>query len=409
VPADPTPSWITGRGPRQRRARAALLGLLGGALLLARAPRAEAGDLAIYRAAGHLAVQGRAEAAYDPAALAAEDARERGGARRLGGFLYSPIYLLPAAGLAGLPMPAAAAAHRLAGALLLAAGLALVLARLETPLLQAGLLLSFVLSHTAWTQLGYQNWGILLFVGVAGALAAGRTGRSVVAGIAWALAGHLKLFAALIAAPLATTRWRRQLVAAALVALLLVALSLPWIGSEPWWAWLGSLSDLSTRGVTPYYNKVSLAAALARFEVDPRAWLAPREAVAVGATRALAACGMVALALAAARLRRDPERLAAASIAAVLLFVPQIWDHTEILLFAALPALPRRALAGFAAALAATVAYGPLVGAGLAGVFAGSAAPARVAALLLLYPALNLALLAAVLRAGPRREAVSDA
>jgi hypothetical protein len=295
------------------------------------------------------------------------------------------------------------------GTLLLAAGLALVLRRVGQPALELALAAAFCLSHTAWTQLIYQNWGSGLFAAVAAALAAARGGRTLAAGVAWALAGHLKAFVALVAAPRLATRRRRELAAAALAALLLALLTLPWVGLGAWSAWTASLGDLSARGVTPYYNKVSLAAGLARFTVDPRAWLAPLEPAAVALTRALLLVGAALLVLAAARLRRDPERLTAAALAAVLLCVPQVWDHTEVLLFAALPALPRRAVWAMAGALALSAGYGPLVGAGLERVLRGAMPAEPLAALLLFYPLLNLALLGTALAAGPRPAAAADA
>lgn len=370
---------LAGGSSRERWLRALLLALLAAALVSARAPRQRPGDFCTYYAAGRLVLDGHAAAAYDRGALGAAHAAAHGETpHRIGGFLYSPLLLLPAAAVATLPFPAAQAAHRFAGTLLLALGLALVLRRVGAPALELALASAFCLSHTAWTQLIYQNWGIGLFVAVAAAFAAARGGRTLAAGAAWALAGHLKAFLALVAAPLLATRWRRQLAVAALAALLLALLSLPWVGLGAWNAWAASLGGLSARGVTPYYNKVSLAAGLARFAVDPRAWLAPLEPAAPGR-------------------------------AAVLLCVPQVWDHTEVLLFAALPALPRRAIWALAGALALSAGYGPLVGAGLERVLRGGLPAAPVAGLLLFYPFLNLALLGTALAAGPRPAEAPDA
>ncbi len=400
---------MAGASRGARRLRAGLLGLAAGSLLLLRSPIEPCVDLCTYYAAGRVVAAGAPAGAYDRVALTAAHVGTHAGTKRIGGFLYSPLYL-PAAGLlAHFPYPAAEALHRVAGALLLGCGLALVLLRLGDPLLELALALAFLLSHTAWTQLIFQNWGIGLFAALAAALAAGRTGRGAAAALSWALAGHLKIFVVLMAAPLVATRWWRRILLAALAALALALLSLPWVGLASWRAWIDSIGSLSARGVTPYYNKVSLAAGLARFAVDPRAWLAPREPAAELLTRALLVLGVAVLVAVTARLRRDPERLLAASIATVLLFVPQIWDHTEILLFVALPALPRRALWCLVGCLALTVGYAPLVARGLAGALGGSAAPVAVAALLMLYPLLNLAVLGSTLAAGPRATTVDDA
>jgi len=406
-----TPDAWTLLGPSRgaRRLRAALLGLAAGALLLVRSPHPPCVDFCTYYAAGRLAAAGEAARAYDGAALAAAHANLHEGTRRIGGYLYSPLFLPAAAALASLPFAAAEALHRIAGALLLGAGLGCVLLRLGDPRLEGALAAAFLLSHTAWTQLVFQNWGIALFAALALALLAAERGRSATAALAWAVAGHLKVFAALVAAPLVATRWRRQVLGAAGAAVALALATLPWVGLDAWRAWLGTLGEFSARGVTPFYNKVSLAAGIARFTVDPRAWLAPREPAAELLTRVLPWVGMALLALAAVRLRRDPERLAAAAIAIVLLAVPQVWDHTEILLFVALPALPRRAIWAFAALLALSAGYGALVGQGLESVLRGRLAPAPVALLLFSYPATNLALLAVTLFAGPRPERATDA
>ena len=95
------------------------------------------------------------------------------------------------------------------------------------------------------------------------------------------------------------------------------------------------------------------AAAAARFLAEPRAWLAPRAPVDSPWIRALVLAGLPLLVWGTLRLRRTPERLAAFSIAWTLLFVPQIWDHTEILLFLVLPALAARWAWALAALLAA--------------------------------------------------------
>lgn len=400
---------LLGDTPAARRLRAALLGLAAGVLLLVRSPNPACVDFCTYYAAGRLAASGEAARAYDGAALAAAHAGVHEGTRRIGGYLYSPLLLPVAEAFARLPFAAAEALHRLIGALLLGAGLALVLLRLGEPRLEATLALSFFLSQTAWTQLVFQNWGIGLFAALAAALAAARRSRTVAASLAWAVAGHLKVFAALVAVPLVATRWRRQLIGVGLAAPLLALAALPWVGLDAWRAWAGTLGAFSTRGVTPFYNKVSLAAGLARFVVDPRAWLAPREPAAELLTRALPLMGLAVLAVAAVRLRRDPERLVAASLAVVLLVVPQVWDHTEILLFVALPALPRRAIWTSAALFALSAGYAPLVGHGLERVLHGALPATPVALLLLFYPLLNLGLLAVALAAGPRPEAATGA
>jgi len=384
--------------PALRRALAsALLAAAAVAVLWVRSPRAEPGDLCSYRAAGALAAEGRPASAYDGAALAEMHRRQHDVPRRVGGFLYSPVWLPPARVLAALPLAAAERANRVAGALALAAGLALVLYRARSPALRAAVAAAFCLSHAGWVQLIYGNWTYFLFLALSVALAAGRTGRGAVAALGWGFAVHLKAFAAVALVPLALTRERRRVAAAALAALALAAVALAWSGADAWRAFADTLTGMAERGVTPYYNKVSLAAAAARFVTEPRAWLAPRAPVDALWIRAIAFAGLPLLAWGTWKLRAAPERLAALSIAWVLLFVPQIWDHTEILLFLGLPVLATRWAWVLAALLAGTCFYNGAVQDLLDRTLAGEVPPLALRCLLLLWPALALLALATTL------------
>jgi len=397
--------------PAVRRALgSALLAAAALAVLWVRSPRAEPGDLCSYRAAGALAAEGRPAAAYDGAALAEMHRRQHDVPRRVGGFLYSPLWLPPARALAALPLAAAERANRVAGALALGAGLAFVLYRIPGPALRAAVAAAFCLSHAGWVQLIYGNWTGFLFLALSVALGAGRAGGGAAAALAWGFAIHLKAFAAVTLLPLAVTRERRRVVAAALAVLALAAVALAWSGADAWGAFADTLTGLAERGVTPYYNKVSLAAAAARFVSEPRAWLAPRAPIDALWIRAIALAGLPLLAWGAWRLRRAPERLAAFSIAWVLLFVPQIWDHTEILLFLVLPALATRWAWALAALLAGTWFYNGAVQDLLDRSLAGEVPLLALRLLLLFYPALALLALATTLvePGGPER-ATADA
>lgn len=384
--------------PAVRRAiGSALLAAAAVAVLWVRSPRAEPGDLCSYRAAGALAAEGRPASAYDGGALAEMHRRQHDVPRRVGGFLYSPLWLPPARSLAALPLGAAERANRLAGALALGAGLALVLSRIRGPALRAAAAAAFCLSHAGWVQLIYGNWTYFLFLALSVALAAGRTGGGAVTALAWGFAIHLKAFTAVALLPLAATRERRRVAAAALATLALAAVALAWSGADAWRAFADTLTGMAERGVTPYYNKVSLAAAAARFVSEPRSWLAPRAPVDALWIRAIALAGLALLAWGTWKLRRAPERLAALSIAWVLLFVPQIWDHTEILLFLVLPALAARWAWALTGLLAATFFYNGAVQDLLDRTLAGEVPPLALRALLLLYPAIALLALATTL------------
>jgi hypothetical protein len=400
-------SWAA---PAPRRAvAAALLAAAAAGVLWVRSPRAEPGDLCSYRAAGALAAEGRPAAAYDGAELVAMHRRQHDVPRRVGGFLYSPLWLAPARALAALPLDAAESANRTAGALALGVGLALVLLRIRGMALRVAVAAAFCLSHAGWVQLIYGNWTFLLFLALAAALAAGERGRGLAAALAWGLAIHLKVFSALVLAPLGATRAWRRVVAALLAVAALAALGLAWSGPDSWSAYARSVVGVAERGVTPYYNKVSLAAAAARFVSEPRAWLAPRAPVDALWIRAIPLVGLPLLAWGTLRLRRAPERLAAYALAWVLLFVPQIWDHTEILLFLVLPALAARWAWTLTALLAGTFFYNGATQDLLGRTLGGELSPLALRCLLLLYPALALLALATTVVEPGGERATADA
>src|SRR5690606_24657763 len=229
-----------------------------------------------------------------------------------------------------------------------------VLARLRSVGLQAAVAAAFALSHPAWIALAMQNWSWLLFATVAAAWWAGERGRDGWAGLGWAVAVHLKAFVVLVPAALVVAGRRGIAFRAAALAALLAALTLPVTGVGPWQKYLGFLEGAKTAGVTPFYNKLSLQATVARFYSDPRAWVAPREKVATPAVRYLFWLGLPLYAYGLRRLRGSSSSALAFTVGFVLLFVPQIWDHTELLLFAALPALPRSHLLTASALLGAS-------------------------------------------------------
>lgn len=365
-----------------------------------RAPAPVHSDFCSYYAAGRLVLEGRAAAAYDAAELERTHRALHDVGRRAGPFLYSPLALLPAAALATAPLPAAAAVNRWLGAAALGGGLLAVLLALEGTLAAAATALAFVLAHATAVQLVYENWTFALFALLAGAALAARRGRPAFAGALAALAIHLKAFVVFALAPLAAGRGRRLLAWTALAGVLLAGLSAATVGVEPWRRFATQLGGSAERGVTPYYNKCSLAANLARAASEPREWVAARAPVETWPVRAVFWAGLPLAAWGSWRLRRAPEAALAFGVAWTLLFVPQIWEHTELLLFAAVPALAPRWRAVVLAVLGLTCFYGGAQQELLRGVLAGTRPAAALAALLLLYPALNLLVLGAALAAG---------
>ncbi len=362
-----------------------------------RAPARSHSDFCSYYSAGRLTLAGSATDAYDPAALEATHRAIHDVGRRAGPFLYSPLLLLPSAAFAALPLPAAEAANRALGAVALGGGLLAVLLALGRWPERLATALAFGLAHATAAQLAYENWTFLLFALLAASALAARRDRPVWAGLAAAAAIHLKAFTVFALAPLVAGRRRRVVVWAALLGALLVVASVLVVGAGPWARFAELLGGAGGAGVTPYYNKCSLAANLARWSTGPREWVAARGPVGSWPVRSAFFVGLPLLAWGSWRLRRRPEPALAFGIAWTLLFVPQIWEHTEILLFATLPALAPRWRWPVIALLAATCFYGGIQQELLRAVLAGARPPASLAALLLLYPSLNLLVLGAAL------------
>jgi alpha-1,2-mannosyltransferase len=362
-----------------------------------RAPARVHSDFCSYYAAGRLTLEGRGVEAYDPAALEAAHRAIHDVGRRAGPYLYSPLLLVPSAAFALLPLPAAEAANRALGAVALGGGLLAVLLALGGWPERCATALAFGLSHPVAAQLAYENWTFLLFALLAVAALAARRERPVWAGLAAAAAVHLKAFTVFTLAPLIGGRRRRVVLWATLLAALLLAASIPVVGGRSWITYGEMLASTGGAGVTPYYNKCSLAANLARLSTGPRDWVAARGPVGTWPVRSAFWIGLPLLAWGSWRLRRSPEAGLAFGIGWTLLFVPQIWEHTEILLFAAVPALASRWRWPVLALLAATCFYGGLQQGLLRDVLAATRPPLSLAALLLLYPSLNLLVLAAAL------------
>lgn len=374
------------------------------ALAWVRAPAPEHSDFCSYYAAGRLALEGRAADAYDRDALEATHRAVHDVGRRAGPFLYSPLLLAPSAAFASLPLTTAARWNRGLGALALAAGLLSVLLSIEGAWLRAATAAAFALAHATAAQFFYENWTFWLFALVAFSVFAARRGGVRATGVAAALAVHLKAFVVFLYAPLVAGRRRRALAWAVGAGLGLAAVSTVATGVAPWQRYGGFLVATREAGVTPFYSKCSLAANLARLASEPREWVAAREPVRSLPVRAVFWLGLPLLGWGAWRLRAAPVAALGFGLAWTLLFVPQIWEHTEILLFAALPAVAPRWRWPVVALLAATAFYGPLQQGALARVLSGESPPATLGLLLLLYPSLNLLVLAGALAGAPGEE-----
>jgi hypothetical protein len=383
--------------------RAALLALVAVPVLLLRSPHVPYFDFCSYYTAGRLVAEGEPAAAFDAARLRQRHEALHGGPQGVGPFLYSPLLLAPARAFAALPLERAERLNRALGAASLGLGLGLLLARFARARDQLLVTGAFLLAHPVWVQLVYQNWTFWLFAALAGAGLAMARGRPGVAGLLWAFAIHLKVFLALGLVALWVAGRRRVVVAATACGILLAAAALPLGGLESWQRWASNLRRAEAGGLTPFYNKISLAAGVARLATPPREWIRPRAPVDNVAVRGLFWAALPLLALALHRLRDDADAALAFTYGWILLAVPQIWDHTEILLFLLLPALVPRYLALVALLLAASTFYNGALQPMLIAAARGDGSAAAVRIFLTLFPALNLAAAAAVLASHAER------
>lgn len=329
------------------------------ATMLALDPRNLDSDFCTYYAAGRLALAGHPEQAFDQESIVAEHKRFHNAERSPGAFLYSPVFLPLASGLAKLPFVVAQALHRALLPLTLAAGLAVLLWNERRALLQACLAAAFTLSYATGATLYFQNWTALLFLLLAIAFATRRAGESggsstAAAGLlAFALALHLKPFVALLLVPLVLAREWRRFSSVLAVAALLAALALPWAGTASFAGWLGFGGEIGRVGVFSYQNNVSLPGAMARLEAPAGEWLRPKPSGHGLALYGPLALGLPLLAFGFYRLRDDVARAQAFALLGLLVFFPLVWNHTALLALLALPLLRWRwAIAGSIAAAA---------------------------------------------------------
>ncbi len=387
--------------------RAIVLGVAASSSLLLHTPHVPGGDVQTYLAAGRLEREGRPEAVYDYESLVR--AHQRGGGEgRLGAFWSSPLWLPLAGILAELPTPSAVRLNQLWLVAANALGLAFLLRLLAHPGWEVATAVSFALAHPVRAGLAFGNWGAFLFalLGVA-TWSLGR-GSKLAGALGAGLAIHVKLWA--IFGPLALIRLRNQwtwLVSIVAGGLLATVIGVVSFGIEAWQAWFKTLQAYGERGVTPYYNKVSLAACLARLASDPRAWLAPPEPLLPELTHAIGVLGLGAtLALGLARRWSSPLTRWAAGCVLSLLAVPTIWDHGYVLLFLAVPALSALGRGLLLLAFGASFGYPYAAAWLLEGALKGSTPPLAAATFLAFYPLLGLLTLWGLLRQPDRHEKV---
>jgi hypothetical protein len=325
---------------------------------------------------------------------------------RIGGFYYSPIYLAPATLLSRLDFDSSRMANQFLTLLALGGLLFLLLERTPSLTLRVLLCLCFVVADPVSNQFIYQNWSAFLALFVALAMTLTLRGALWPAALFWALAMHLKVYTALFLLPLLFIG-RRKLTATALAAALALAvLSLPWVGLGAYGGYLAEMKQEAGGGVTYFFNQISLQGTIGRYFFSPPDWVTSNKPLESPLLQYLFWLSLPFFAAALYYLRKDQARALALTVPYLLLFIPKIWDHTEILFFTlfSLAALPRRFALLSTVYLCVSWSYFPLVQHLLLEVLQGQRGPGVVHALLLFYPFLNL-LAAAVILAPPQGSA----
>lgn len=413
------------------------------AIVLLTAQVATPYDFCTYYTAGLLANEQGAAAAFDLDRLNRRHTElHPDSGRRVGSFYYSPLFLAPAALLARLDFEAAQRLNQLIILLALGGILYCVLEPPRPKWLMALLFLAFVTGDPIRIQFLYQNWTALLVLLIILALRQTIRGHHRSAVLFWALAFHLKLYAGLFLVPLwfvrtgfragfrgglrgdgrtsdRDTRMPRLALGAVAVFLLLLALPLPWTGLGAPAAYLGALADEAGGGITVFYNQISIPATLARwthFAQSPIDWVTSNRPVESLALQALVWLSLVGFVFCVWKLRGSPKiaksgsgtnRALALTIPYLLLFLPKMWDHGELLFLAlfAVAALPRRTEAFAAVYLILSLTYFPLVQHLLGQALGSEISPLQVQILLLFYPLLNLLAAVALLQSHPSSDA----
>jgi hypothetical protein len=371
------------------------------AILALTIPTGRPFDFCTYYSAGSLANDTGPAAAYDLELLNRRHGEVHSDSgRRVGSFYYSPLFLVPASLLARLDLGTAQMLNQMLMLLALGGIFYLVLEQERPKWLLVLLFVVFIASGPVRIQFLYQNWTVFLVLVVALALRQTVCGADRSAAVLWALAFHLKLFAGLFLVPL----WligKRGIVARSLALfVLLLALLLPWTGFEGPLTYLGSLAEEAGGGMTVFRNQISLPAALARLARPPIEWVTSNDPVDSLALRALVWLSLGAFVFAVWKLRKDSTRALALTVPYLLLFLPKMWDHGQLLFLAlfVVAVLPRRLEVFAAAYLILSGSYFPLVEDLLLEVLREEASPLRLQALLLFYPLLNLLAAASLLQ-----------
>ena len=368
-------------------------------VLLFQAPTGPPYDFCTYYTAGHVTLDNNAGAAFDFDSINQAHRENHPVESRIGTFVYSPLFLIPAALFSRLGFETAQVANQLLMLLSLSVLLFLLLQRTEGFWLKGLLCLVFVVSDPVTNQFIYQNWSVHLALFVGLAIHFTLDGRRLPAALSWALAIHLKAYVGLFLVPLLFLGKRRLVVTILAVGLALIVLSLPWVGADSYSAYVEGMREQAQGWVTYFFNQVSVQSTIARYEFPPSHWPASITPPTLPFLDFIFWLALPIFGLLSFRLRRDESRALAITVPFLLLFFPKIWDHTQILFFTLFltDGFVRRTKAVLLVYLLLSWPYFALVQHLLVEALRGVGSAGIIHALLLYYPVLNLLTVAAIL------------
>jgi hypothetical protein len=326
-------TWLTRERIRAYALIVLGLWLAGGAIWLARSPglidpngKPIGTDFSSFYAAGSLALEGRATAAYDMAQHHTRQKQMFGAGTLYYGWLYPPIFLLVAAPLALMPYPLALAVWQGGTLLAFLAAVGAIAGGLRQPAAGRLWLLVALAFPAVFVNLGHGQNG-LLTASLFGAALVALPARPAVAGVLFGLLAYKPQFGLVVPVALLTAGQWRTIATAVLTVIALAALATLLFGAGIWPAFIASTGIARTvlleQGDVGF-EKLSSAFAAVRIWGGGVAL-----AYAIQMATTLAAIVVTALIW---RARLDHAQKAAALSLAALLASPHVLDYDLTLL-----------------------------------------------------------------------------
>lgn len=288
-------------------------------------------DFSSFYAAGSLALEGHAAAAYDFALHHAREQQVFGAATPYYAWLYPPLFFLIATPLALLPYPAALVVWQFGTLAFYLAVIGMILRGVRNePTVRRNWLLAAVAFPAVLINLGHGQNGFLS-AALFGAALLALPKRPILAGVLFAALAYKPQFGIAIPfALLASGRWR-TIVAACLTLAILIAVTAFLLGIESWSAFLAS-ADVS--------RKILLESGAVGFEKLQSAFAVVRlwggGVTLAYAVQAVISCAVIASIVWCWHSACDEAHKAALLVTGTLLASPHILDYDLIVLAVAI-------------------------------------------------------------------------